>query len=77
MFKELKFLIRNGELNSKENKKKTNNKLVKINLNVSMNILDVNGLNATNKNRDYWEEVKENTTQVCTIHKTFLSNMKI
>lgn len=51
------------------------NKLINPNPNVSVNILDVNSLNVTNKNRVYHKLVKANMTQLYIVHKKLPLNI--
>lgn len=51
------------------------NKLINPNPNVSINILDVNSLNVTNKNRVYHKLVKANMTQLYIVLKKLPSNI--
>lgn len=51
------------------------NKLINPNPNVSVNILDVNSLNVTNKNRVYHKLVKANMTQLYIVLKKLPSNI--
>lgn len=52
--------------------KETNSKTIKLNLNISVITLNVNGLNASIKGRDYHTRFFKNKSQLHSVYKNLL-----